>query len=63
MTKEEFAEELRKRGYNAKYAEKTVIVIREGKSCFRELKKIAKALGYDMSFSWRAHERRRDEAE
>lgn len=53
MTKEEFAEELRKRGYQVIHEEGCVIVLRKGKGCFRELEKIAKAVGYDGSYGWR----------
>lgn len=53
MTKNEFAEELRRRGYEVINDDGCVIVIREGKGCFREIEKIAKAVGYDGSYGWR----------
>ena len=53
MTKNEFAEELRRRGYEVINDDGCVIVIREGKGCFREIEKIAKAVGYEGSYGWR----------
>lgn len=57
MTKAEFAEELRKRGYNAVYEEGRVMVIGGEKGTLREMERIAEEVGFNGgSYGWRAND-------
>ena len=54
MTKQEFAEELRKRGDKAVYEEGRVMVIGGEKGTLREMERIAEEVGFNGgSYGWR----------
>ena len=53
MTKDEFLEELRRRGYKAEMEDGTVMVFDEKKNRFKEVAKIAKEVGIHGGYGWR----------
>ena len=53
MGKTEFAEYLRKEGYEVVIEEGMVIVIDQDKRTFAKMIKLANAAGYSMSMGWR----------
>ena len=53
MTKDEFAEELRKRGYDASKEHDGVVVISPDYRDLRKVQAIAQEVGYGLSFGWR----------
>ena len=53
MTKDDFAERLRKSGYKAANEEGCVMVESPDKGTWKRITRMAKELGYDMSYGWR----------
>ena len=53
MTKDEFANELRKRGYDVVIDDGCVIVITPDHHDLRMVQAIAQEVGYGLSFGWR----------
>lgn len=53
MTKDDFAEHLRKSGYKAANEKGCVMVESPDKGTWKKVRKIAKEVGYTESYGWR----------
>lgn len=62
MTKEEFAEHLRKAGYDA-FIERNCVMAIGDHSIWKKMREIAKEVGYDSSYGWRPVRERKHENE
>lgn len=56
MTKDEFANELRKRGFTAKNEKGCVMVTTPDMKDLQTVQAIAQQVGYGLSFGWRKQE-------
>ena len=55
MTKDEFLTHLRSLGYEADYEDGSIVITAPDGSVFKEIREIAKSVGYDKSYGWRNH--------